>query len=368
VSAVRTTRSFRATVGVCLIVAAASVAVPARAWVTTECNGSVRGIRSNVTYKLNRCSIDFGSAREGLILYAMNEWNRVIGVHDRFSTTSGSSSCDIDTDDGVFDVAFVDPGQIDDNAGLTALSWEACVWPFPGFADGEVTDADVFIANNMPLNSLDELDGTLGGRETAIHEFGHVLGMDHVNDRMTIMCEFAGTCGKFGARDALSGTLFGNTESLLPDDVHFAARWHSSSGGAIEVGASAWTIVGLTYQRTHPTLQTFVACPGQAVSVSFSHGIKGKNHVPSTAAMPARIVLSGNAIISAADTTALSFSVFGNRGQFFTNTFPVTIPTLPAGTYELGLVLDATNTVAETDEGNNTTRLNRRVTIPAVCP
>lgn len=223
------------------------------------------------------------------------------------------------------------------------------------------------IASNLPDGQLAELDGTLGARETAIHEFGHVLGMHHVNNTMTVMCTFPGTCGKYGARDAPNGVFFGNTESLHPDDVHFAAQWHGTSGGAVDIGASAWNRVGTTYQLVHPTLSTFTLCPGQTVSVTFSHAIKGKNNVPSNNPMPASIVFSNNDIISALDTAGSSFGLFGNRGDFFTNTLNVTVPSLSPGTYHIGLVIDPTNSFAETEEGNNSTLLNRRVTVPSGC-
>src|SRR5688500_1351605 len=310
--------------------AALATSGPARAWETFTCDGDIEGIRSNVTFFMNRCSIDFGSAREGVVLYAVNEWNRLLGVSDRFAIASGNADCEIDEDDDRFDVAFVTPDQIDGAAGLMSPETEACVFPYPGFADGEVTEAAVYIADNLPLQAIGELSLSLGARETAVHEFGHVLGMGHVDDRMTVMCT-TNTCGKYGSRDAVSGILFNNTESLHPDDVHFAARWHGASGGGVDVGASAWTNIASSFQLTHPTLQTLVACPGQAVSVSFSHGIKGKNHVPSSSPFPARIVFSSNDVISGEDTTGLSFGVFGNRGQFFTNTFPVTVPALAPG-------------------------------------
>jgi hypothetical protein len=354
-------------IAACAGLAVIGTSGPAHAWKTFECDGDVEGIRSNVTFFMNRCSIEFGSAREGVVLYAVNEWNRLLGVQDRFGTAPGNTNCTIDEDDDRFDVAFATPEQIDGAAGLMSPETEACIWPYPGAFDGEVTEAAVYIADNLPLQAIGELSSSLGARETAVHEFGHVLGMEHVDDRMTVMCT-SGTCGKYGARDAISGILFNNTESLHPDDVHFMARWHGSSGGGVDIGASAWTNIASSFQLNHPTLQTFVACPGQAVSVTFSHGIKGKNHVPSTAPFPARIVFSSNDVISGEDTTGLSFSVFGNRGQFFTNTAPVTVPALPPGTYELGLLIDPTGAKPETDEGNNSTRLNRRVTVPSGCP
>jgi hypothetical protein len=190
--------------------------------------------------------------------------------------------------------------------------------------------------------------------------------MNHVNTLMTVMCNISPTCGKYGARAAPTGVFFGNTESLHPDDVHFAAQWHGTSGGAIDMGASAWFFNGATFTRLNSGL-TLTFCPGQMVPVSFSHAIKGKNNIPLSNPMPGRIVFSSNTTISALDTTGGTVVLAGNRGQFFSNQVPVMVPSLAPGTYELGLVIDPANAFVETDEGNNTTLLNLRVRVPSGC-
>lgn len=341
----------------------AGSASAAWAWHVDTCNGHPRGITSGTTFRLNRCSIPSGSTREDAIFQAMNAWNDIYGVYDRFQHTSGSSSCSTTFGDGNYDIVFTHPSNIDDNAGLAKLKYKSCTFTWD---KGAVKEADVFISSTLVVTRVDENSTALGARETAIHELGHTLGANHEDGEMSVMCS-SDTCGKVGEWTT-TGSHTDRAESIFPDDADMAIEYHgSSNAGNPDVVASGWRFHNGGPERNYSTTQTFTRCPGDTISVRFSFGNIGKVKVSSSDPMQLEIVLSSNTTISTSDTTVATFNAWAARGWFGSSNPTVTIPNLSPGTYHFGVIVDSDSSLGEDREGNNSSLVRRKITIPSGC-
>lgn len=335
----------------------------AYAWSVDTCNGKTRGITSNTTFRLNRCSIPAGSQRETAILHAMGTWNVIQGMSNRFQPTSGSSSCSTTFGDDRYDISFVDDSQIDGLAGRARSRRRACTFPWD---NGDTKEADVYIAWNLTTDRVDENSTTLGARETAIHELGHVLGANHEDDFMSVMCT-SNTCGKQGERDS-GGIHWDEAETVFPDDADMGLTYHGNGNtGQRDMMASSWRHSGGAAARNYTSVGTYTRCPGETINVRFSFGNLGKVNVTSSNPMQAAVVLSNNDTISTYDMHAADVTVWANRGVFIDYELSVTIPNLLPGTYFFGFVVDSDSAFAEDREGNNSSLINRKITVPSGC-
>lgn len=336
-------------------------APPAAAWVTSEplCNGKIRAVTSGVNYRINRCSIEAGTTEEGDLQHAVFSWNRIASVSDRFSLVNGSSSCTVTTGDDRYDVALTDPDEIDGNRGMTKIIYHGCTF---SWSDGNIKEADVFASNELVLGPLSHTSNTRGLRDVLMHEFGHVLGAGHENRGGSTMCTVSPTCGKVGTF-ALGGAQSNTADSILPDDVHFAARWHGQSGaGNPDLFASAHTL-GPSFGQSSPST-TVQGCPGAPFTFGITHGNRGKADAPLVAA---RVVASTNSTISVSDATISSGVLGANRGGWFNNLITVAVPNLAPGDYFLGLIVDADNDLTEGDESNNGVSFHLKMRILQGC-
>jgi hypothetical protein len=317
------------------------------------------GIRSAKTYRLNRCSISSGGTREGDVLHGFNEWNNIYGVYDRFKWTDGSSACSITTGDGKWDVAYASGSSIDGANGVTKKIVEACVWPYFGFADGGLDEADILISSTASFDTgttACDTENQTPRRGTIIHEMGHALGMKHDNRFMSVMHASAGpgnTHGKYCGSHAMAPH---------PDDVAFAIKYHGSGNNSWEFGASGFRLFGGNRTLTLPN-ETVSVCPGDSVFYRWSWGNRGTRNVSSSNPVHAKIVLSSNRTISNFDTAVAWWNVWGAQGWFGTHSGNFTVPSSVSynTTYYIGAYVDYDNRFSETHGNNNTTYLARRV-------
>jgi len=332
------------------------------------------GVRNSVTFQVDRCDTPDGGAEDAAIEFAAQSWNSIFGVLDRFSFANGDNNCVITTANGRYEIGLVpnnDP-LLDGNIGVSSkwLDDSDC---------GRVTGVSVAVRQTLPLGVVTELDARLTARGTLIHEFGHVLGSStrfptgpqdpfvfHENDVISIMN--VGAKAKVGRRSgATSNSYGGRSQTVLPDDVLFASRFHpSSNAGRIDAIVSPWSFSAgqqnLNYSGTNR-----LVCPGDTTDVKFSYGNIGKLAITDANRVSLDVYLSSNDYISTGDRKVQGGSFTAARGGFGTTTWSFVVPSLSAGTYFVGVIADAEQAHAEDDNYNNATETGLRLTIRSGC-
>jgi hypothetical protein len=161
--------------------------------------------------------------------------------------------------------------------------------------------------------------------------------------------------------NSVTGAISDRAESYFPDDIELAALYHSGAGGAVDIAVSPWHWNSVEGETTliYPVEVRRSVCRGAATTVRYSNGNLGKNAIAQAAAVPMRLVMSTDTLITSADRTLSSFTFWGARGFFGSLTRNVTVPAnTPVGTYHVGIVADPAQSLVEQDENNNASRLN----------
>jgi len=343
-----------------------TTAVPqqAFAWSTEICDGKLHeGQRGPVTYRVDRCSIPAGSARDQDIIYGMTEWNNVYGMYDQLAWTDGDSDCGvITTGDGVWDVAFTASSNIDGAWGLIRKRTRACIWPYWGSWDGGLREADVFISSDLPFENGDSTcDSTLVARRgTIIHEFGHALGLKHDNRLMSVMNN-AGT-GTGNNHGKYCGP---RKDAPHPDDLDFAFKYHGSSSKSFDLAASGFFLDASSRRVLTMSAGTTSVCQGDSLDYAFSIANRGTEAITEDNPANWKVVLSTNNIISNFDLSIADGTVWTGRGGFTVASYSTTVPAsaVPGQTYFLGAIVDHDGKFSEYYENNNATYLGRRVRV-----
>ncbi len=169
-------------------------------------------------------SVDaLGEPYRSLAIDAWNRWNLSLG---RFRFTSGhAAACQ---NDGIAAMAIDDTpcglGDFGDALAITRSIWNG---------DGRLVDADVtFRSNSFVLGNQPYF------RQVAMHELGHVLGLDHSD-----------ACGASGQGTLMRSVLTGRPlEAPQADDVSGADTIYPGAatgggGGTVPEGANSCAIV-----------------------------------------------------------------------------------------------------------------------------
>lgn len=192
-------------------------AVQAAAW--KSCNDKAVGPKSPpIAFALDGCSIvaDGSTASGTAAINALNELHTYVGLGQIGSTTS-DKACRIKHGDGRSDVAYVPPGQIDGNLGLTITKTDGCTW---SWSEEHIVESDVMVLSTLDFSQPNEsFVGTVPsapglGRAIILHESGHAVGLAHTTG-------FSMMRNGMGARVPYMGGEYANAGHVLftADDV-----------------------------------------------------------------------------------------------------------------------------------------------------
>jgi hypothetical protein len=372
-------RTVRATQLACVALGTlcATLAWPkiASAYQPNLCNGQLRALRTARSFEIDRCAAPVGSAQETSLLYAMDRWNGLAGIADRFFYQHGTFCGILDEWNGHWELTYVpsDHPLLDGNLGTTKGYTRPCQSPYDANNDGHALEIDAVIDEALEHTAAKELDEFVAARDTWLHELGHVLGMNHIAESWEASVMMPYSPPRVGTRGVGSGATFGGrADAPLPDDLLFVTDYHGTSSlGSADPTVSPWHLepnsfwgaVGrLNYNWSNENVE---ACPGDQLDVSISFANIGKRDFADWVGF--EIMVSSNSIISVADTAAGGGGFWANPGSFFTVEWPITVPNRAAGTYYVGLLADPDEVVSEAYELNNSMRTGLMLTIPSGC-
>jgi hypothetical protein len=326
----------------------------AQAWSYYTCDGSRlhwNGERANMVLG---SQFPAGSIGDSRLQAAMWQWNHVnsrftfyVG-HGTFSTTGRNSRNEVvissEASDG--------PG---DTLATTKIHYH-CDWDIINGWEFGIDETDVVFdaAENWSYDDLDGSDSSTNFELVALHELGHVLGLEHEDDVLATM----------NSRHPHGGPLGSNHEvAPLPDDRAGARALYGGSGTANDVAASAFQRIG--GGRSGVISVPLEISRGQTYGLQYTVGNLGT----SNQSFSVDFFLSTNRTISFTDIYLGSTYISGGGGGIGTLPVSLTIPeVLPTYTdYYFGFIVDGTEAIAESNETNNAQHFPQPVKVAPAC-
>lgn len=247
-------------------------------------------------------------------------------------------------------------------------------------ADNRIVEADVvFCSDEAYTTSMSRLAlWTYGGasrpfQTTAIHEFGHVAGLSHEDDEYNIMGQDwthihsnGTTCRSYVGEDASDGliSLYGPASEPV-DSVKIPAgfefedvaatvmRWTGRNG---EYSQHGWCAVrNLNGVVVPSTPEVAGGQPKYEVNKGSSYLFEFTHENCGESAQNVRVwyYLSTDRTITRSDLCWAQREMYLGRNDVVTRSQRIDFPaSMVPGTYYLGVLMDPTNSLAESDEEN----------------
>ena len=343
----------------------------AAAWRT--CDGKkIKWSGNSATVRASNVSFASGSSYTSALQTVISRVNDNPSKFN-FSLVTGDTS--VGKNNGQNETWFTNDSGSLDGAPAVAFSWTHCYWLF-GWHYG-IDEVDVVFNNNVSYTSSNNKTSLTpyGGsnrpfRTTAVHEFGHAMGLLHENRYYNIMGQDwdhihanGSTARAYLGEDAANGAviLYGTTSGNMEDvalthhkylgtsgeySTHTPTRLYNSSGGNLSSFFSGG-------ERVHRVNK------GQTVQLELTAENNGK----SFQSPKIRYYISTNNIISTADQNIGTGSLNLTRNVPYTFKRTLTIPSsLNSGqNYWIGAVIDYDNAISESTGSNNATYIPIRV-------
>jgi CARDB/Bacterial pre-peptidase C-terminal domain len=267
--------------------------------------------------------------------FQMSEWNEVDTTDNSHPfRVSTSPEFSFGANDGDNTIGFLDEAGLSGEYGLSfsgALAWTVC---WTGFFSGRYDECDVIFDVNRPWVLGPDDDEWF--QSTALHELGHVRGLDHYNNFLSI--ENSGTSKYLRGETLYMDDKVGvrqNASHVSERDIVMYNKWHDGT-------LPQWMSMSPLNLREGQTINLNNITVENRGTLSFG-------------ALRFGIYLSTNTTISTADTL-LNTGSWGSFGTFTFSTFnwSATIPTVnDCGTRYIGGIIDDNAAYSERFEGNN---------------
>lgn len=291
----------------------------------------------------------------------------------RYALTLGDTS--VKRGNGQNEVWFSSDPDALQGAPAIAYTWWECIdyWIFGKTVKLVETDVifDVNTAYTPFLTNKNSLWGYGGGSRpfmtTAIHEFGHGLGLAHVNYTYNVMGQDwthihvnGATARPYVGEDTSNGAihLYGTKSPLIQDLAVTHWKYGSASG---EYSSHLKTKVYNSAGGNLPTEviggeTVYKVNAGQVVKVEFSFENNGASF---TTGIPVGYYISTNDLITTLDKRLGGINLNLARDTVHTRKDNITIPSgLASGTRRwIGAIIDETDSKPEAIEANNATYL-----------
>ncbi|MBI5366325.1 MAG: matrixin family metalloprotease [Planctomycetes bacterium] len=313
-----------------------------------------------------------GSATRTALSTVLSRWNSNPSQFN-FSVSWGDSS--VSTSNSQSETWAQDEGTNDPPA--------ECVQQV--YSSGRLYSADVIFYNRSDFTwSTSTTASTLweygGSRRsyhtTAIHEFGHALGLDHEDDEYNAMGEDwthihvnNGVSRCYPGEDASDGavSIYG-TDSSAGQDVSVSHwKWSGRDDGYSEhtktkIYDASGVELGYVSEDGGDT-RRYQVYPGQVVQVEFTFENNGRSTQSSVAV---GYYVSSNDNISTGDTRVDTRTLGLGRNDVYTIKNTLTIPSsLTVGNdYYVGAIADYSGGISEFDESNNAAYIPIEVVSP----
>jgi hypothetical protein len=267
--------------------------------------------------------------------FQMSEWNEVdVTDNSHAFRVANSPEFSFGANDGDNTIGFLDEAGLNGEYGLSfsdALAWTVC---WSGFFSGRYDECDVIFDVNRPWVIGPDDDEWF--QSTALHELGHVRGLGHYNNFLSM--QNSGT-SKYLRNEVLymddKVGVRQNASHVSERDVVMYNKWHNGT-------TPQWMSMSPLSLREGQTINLNNITVENRGTLSFGSLRFG-------------VYLSTNSSISTADTL-LNTGSWGSFGTFTFSTFnwSATIPTVSdCGTRYIGGIIDDNGAYSERFEANN---------------